>query len=79
MKIKMLVSTAGVDFALSPGEETDRFSDNEATRMIEAGQAVLVGEPTVVDPVKPPAGRVKGWASKIERAVKSAAKIEKRD
>lgn len=61
MKIRMLVSTAGVDFALSPGDETDRFSDKEAARMIEAGQAVPVAE------------------TKVERAVKSTAKIEKRD
>ena len=61
MKIRMLVSTAGVDFALSPGDETERFSDGEAARMIEAGQAIAVTGP------------------KIERAVKSIAKIEKRD
>lgn len=60
MKIRMLVSTAGVDFALSPGDETGRFSAAEATRMVEAGQAIPVeGE-------------------KVERAVKPAAKVEKR-
>lgn len=39
MKIKLLVSFAGVNFALDAGAETDRFSDAEAIRMIEAGYA----------------------------------------
>ncbi len=39
MKIKLLVSFAGIDFALDAGSETDRFSDAEAIRMIEAGYA----------------------------------------
>jgi hypothetical protein len=39
MKIKLLVSFAGVDFALDAGSETDRFSDAEAIRMIDAGYA----------------------------------------
>ncbi len=60
MRIKMLVSAAGLDFALSPGDETERFSAAEAQRMIEAGQAVPVAEP------------------KVERAVKVAAKVERR-
>lgn len=42
MKIKMVVSVAGADFALSPGEVTERFSGAEALRMIEAGSAVPV-------------------------------------
>lgn len=45
MKIKMLVSIAGPDFALSPGEETERFSDAEAARLVEAGYAAPVVEP----------------------------------
>ncbi|HWM82951.1 MAG TPA: hypothetical protein VNQ56_12895 [Pseudolabrys sp.] len=40
MKIRMLVSMAGADFALSVGDETERFSKSEAIRMIEAGYAV---------------------------------------
>ncbi|MBN9335275.1 hypothetical protein [Devosia sp.] len=39
MKLKMLTSYAGIDFALSPGDETDRFSDKEAKRLIEFGHA----------------------------------------
>jgi hypothetical protein len=44
MKIKMLAGFSGSDFSVSPNEETDRFSDNEAMRMIEAGYAVPVAE-----------------------------------
>ncbi|MFC5370926.1 hypothetical protein ACFPIF_00065 [Brevundimonas faecalis] len=41
----MLTSIAGDDFALSPGDVTDRFTDEEAARMIEAGMALPeVGE-----------------------------------
>ena len=39
MKIKMLVSMAGVDFTLDVGSETDRFPGDEAIRLIEAGYA----------------------------------------
>lgn len=42
MKIRMLVSLAGGDFVLSPGDETDRFGDAEAGRLVEAGYAVPV-------------------------------------
>lgn len=44
MKIRMLASMAGADFALSPGDETDRFGDDEALRIIVAGYAVPVVE-----------------------------------
>lgn len=44
MKIKMLVSIAGGDFALSPGDETERFGDAEAARLVDAGYAVPVAE-----------------------------------
>lgn len=44
MKIKLLVSFAGVDFALDAGTETERFPDAEAIRMIEAGYAAPVAE-----------------------------------
>lgn len=44
MKLKMLVSMSGADFALSPGDETERFSVDEAARMIESGYAIPVAE-----------------------------------
>lgn len=44
MKIRMTVSMAGTDFSVEVGEETERFSDAEAQRMIEAGYAVPVAE-----------------------------------
>jgi hypothetical protein len=44
MKIKMTVSMAGDDFTVDAGEETERFSDAEAQRMIVAGYAVPVVE-----------------------------------
>lgn len=47
MKIKLLVSFAGVDFALDAGAVTDRFPDAEAIRMIEAGYAEPVAEAQV--------------------------------
>lgn len=53
MKIKMLTSVAGGDFALSPGDETERFSDAEAQRMVAAGSAVPVVETRVERAVKP--------------------------
>lgn len=43
MKIKMTVSMAGPEFSLNVGEETERFSPAEATRLISAGFAVAVG------------------------------------
>ena len=52
MKLKMLTSMAGPDFALSPDDETERFSDDEAKRMIEAGYAVPVREAAVETAVK---------------------------
>lgn len=42
MKIKMLVSMAGVGFALSPGEVTERFGDEEAARLVLADYAVVI-------------------------------------
>jgi hypothetical protein len=44
MKLKMSVYTAGTDFALAPGDVTDRFPDAEALRLIERGYATLVEE-----------------------------------
>lgn len=60
MKIKMLVSLAGADFALSPQEETDRFGDVEAQRLVEAGYAVPVADETVERAVKPRAAEKRG-------------------
>ncbi|QFT00492.1 hypothetical protein FIV06_23895 [Labrenzia sp. THAF191b] len=39
MKITMKTGMAGKDFALDPGETTERFSDAEAKRLIAAGIA----------------------------------------
>lgn len=39
MKLEMLVSLAGADFSLAPGDETERFKGAEAERLIEAGYA----------------------------------------
>jgi len=50
MKIRMLTSIAGADFALSSGDVTDRFSAAEAQRLIDAGyaEAVAVPKPAAV-------------------------------
>lgn len=50
MRLKMLVSVAGPGFALSVGDETDRFSDKDAKRLIEAGHAEKA---PVVEPKRP--------------------------
>lgn len=42
MKVKLLVSRSGADGSFSPGEEIE-VGDAEALRMVEAGQAVIVG------------------------------------
>jgi hypothetical protein len=60
MKIKMLTSMAGANFALSVNEETGRFSDAEATRLIEAGYAVPVAQPKIERAVKQPAPETRG-------------------
>lgn len=54
MKIKMLASFAGADFSVPAGEETERFSNAECIRMIEAGYAVPVAEPKIERAVKAP-------------------------
>lgn len=51
MKIKLLVSLSGADFALSPGDEYE-CSDAEAARHIEAGNAVPVAAEKVERAVK---------------------------
>jgi hypothetical protein len=60
MKIKMLTSIAGPDFALSPNEETERFSDDEVKRLIEAGFAAPVSEQRIERAVKKPAAERRG-------------------
>jgi len=44
MKLKLLVGRAGPGFSQSPGEVVD-VPDQEAKRMIEAGQAVVEAAP----------------------------------
>lgn len=60
MKIRMLTSFAGTDFTVSANEETERFSEAEAVRMIEAGYAVPVAAPKVERAVKMPAPEKRG-------------------
>jgi hypothetical protein len=60
MKIKMLTSIAGTNFALSPNEETDRFSGDEARSLIDAGYAIPVAEVKVERAVKSPAVEKRG-------------------
>lgn len=60
MKLKMLVGMAGAGYALSVNEETDRFSGDEARRMIEAGYAVPVAERETERAVKKPAPEKRG-------------------
>lgn len=54
MRVRMLTSIAGADFALSPGDEHE-FTAAEAQRMIEAGYAEAVGQPVVERTVRKPA------------------------
>lgn len=60
MKLKMLVGMAGTDFSLSPKEETERFSGDEAERMIASGYAVLVSEQRTERAVRRPAAEKRG-------------------
>lgn len=59
MKLKMLASFAGSDFALSPGEVTERFTPNEGWRLVEAGFAVPVDEQPIEKAVKKTPAREK--------------------
>lgn len=54
MLIKMLVSLAGNEYSLAPGDERE-FPDNEAIRLIDAGFAVPAVEEKVERAVAPPA------------------------
>lgn len=56
MKIKMLIGLAGRDYSLSPREETERFSEKEAQRLIGAGFAEAV-KPTAPETGTKPSGR----------------------
>jgi hypothetical protein len=60
MKLKMLVSMAGVGFALSVNEETERFSGDEANSLVAAGYAVPVTDPKTERAVKQPAPEKRG-------------------
>lgn len=60
MKIKMLTSLAGDDFAFAPGDETDRFADDEACRLVEAGYAMPVVEEKIERAVKKPVAEKRG-------------------
>lgn len=42
MKLKILIGLSGADFSLAPGEETERFSGEEAQRLIDAEIAMPV-------------------------------------
>ena len=53
MKIRMLTSLAGVDYALSPGEVTERFDDAEAARLVQADYAVVVIDDVALATMKP--------------------------
>lgn len=44
MKIRVLVSLAGADYSLNPGDETSRFTPAEAVRLISSGAAVAVND-----------------------------------
>lgn len=60
MKLKMLTSMGGKDFALSPGDETDRFTAAEAERLIAAGYAVPVADTVVETTARKPARERRG-------------------
>lgn len=60
MKLKMLVGLAGLDFSLSPNEETDRFSGDEAQRLIDANMAVPVHAAKIERAAKKPAPETRG-------------------
>ena len=53
MKLKMQTYIAGSEYALQPGDVTDRFPDAEAQRLIDRGYAVLVVNDGIERAVKP--------------------------
>ena len=56
MKIKLLVSRAGSDFSQNIGDIIEVGND-EASRMIEAGQAIPFSEPVIERAIKTPKGK----------------------
>jgi hypothetical protein len=48
----MLTGIAGERFSVAPGEETERFSGDEAARLVAAGYAVPVSDEIVERAVK---------------------------
>lgn len=60
MKLKMLIGLAGVGFALSPNEETERFSGDEARSLIDAGYAVPVATDKTERAIRNPAPEKRG-------------------
>lgn len=60
MKLRMLVGMAGAGYSLSVNEETERFSGDEANRLIEAGYAVPVVERETERATKKPAAEKRG-------------------
>lgn len=52
MKIKMVQGLAGAEYALAPGDVTERFPDKEAKRLIEAGIAIPFAEKRIEQAVK---------------------------
>jgi hypothetical protein len=68
MKIKMLTSIAGADFALSPGAETERFSEAEAGRLVAAGYAEEVAAEPAPAPVVEPVVIETGAVAPVETA-----------
>ena len=44
MRLRMLTSIAGDGYALHHGEKTERFSGDEAARLVAAGYAVPVSD-----------------------------------
>lgn len=53
MRLRMLTGIAGADFVVNPGEDTERFSGDEASRLVAAGYAVPVSDEIVERAVKP--------------------------
>lgn len=63
MRIRMLTAICGNGFSLSIDEETDRFDEREAMRLIESGQAVPVAERKVEKTERPPARETRSTLS----------------
>ena len=78
MKIRMAVSIAGVDFALSPGDVTDRFGAEEAARLVKADYAVVIAGDTVVQvsPAEVRAGEPGGGETSASSDVQPAENVE---